>query len=148
MTNYQEFKVYTDGACLGNPGPGGYAAIILDSNLEKLKVVSGAETDSTNNRMELRAVIEALKVIPENKKIELHSDSSYVINGLSSWVEGWKKNGWKTSSKNAVANQDLWQELDQLSSKFELSYQKVKGHSGDRYNEEVDSLAKKEAEKI
>ncbi|WP_369862559.1 ribonuclease HI [Halanaerobium sp. ST460_2HS_T2] len=148
MTNYQEFKVYTDGACLGNPGPGGYAAIILDSNLEKLKVVSGAETDSTNNRMELRAVIEALKVIPENKKIELHSDSSYVINGLSSWVEGWKKNGWKTSSKNAVANQDLWQELDQLSSKFKLCYKKVKGHSGDQYNEEVDTLAKKEAEKI
>jgi ribonuclease HI len=148
LTNYQEFKVYTDGACLGNPGPGGYAAVILDSNLEKLKIISGAEEDSTNNRMELRAVIEALKVIPENKKIELHSDSSYVINGLSSWVEGWKKNGWKTSSKNAVANQDLWQELDQLSSKFELSFQKVKGHSGDQYNEKVDSLAKKEAEKI
>jgi ribonuclease HI len=148
LDNYQVLKIYTDGACLGNPGPGGYAAVILNSDLKKLKTISGAEKDSTNNRMELKAVIEALKIIPENKKIELHSDSSYVLNGLSSWVEAWKKNGWKTSSKNAVANQDLWQELDELSSKFELSYQKVKGHSGDQYNEEVDSLAKKEAEKI
>mgnify|MGYP006272961033 CR=1 FL=1 len=148
LNNYQEFKVYTDGACLGNPGPGGYAAVILSSNSQKLKTVKGSEKDSTNNRMELRAVIEALKIIPKNTKIELYSDSSYVLNGLSSWVEGWKKNGWKTASKNAVANQDLWQELDSLSSEFELSYQKVKGHSGDQFNEEVDTLAKKEAEKI
>jgi ribonuclease HI len=148
LDNYQEFKVYTDGACLGNPGPGGYAAVILNSDSQKLKTVKGAEKDSTNNRMELRAVIEALKIIPKNTKIELYSDSSYVLNGLSSWIEGWKKNGWKTASKNAVANQDLWQELDFLSSDFELSYQKVKGHSGDQYNEEVDNLAKKEAEKI
>lgn len=148
LDEYQKLKIYTDGACLGNPGPGGYAAVILSSDLKKLKTISGAEKDSTNNRMELRAVIEALKLIPENKEIELYSDSSYVLNGLSSWIEGWKKNGWKTSSKNAVANQDLWQELDELSSKFKLSYQKVKGHSGDQYNEEVDCLAKKEAEKI
>ncbi len=148
LDNYQEFKVYTDGACLGNPGPGGYAAVILSSDSQKLKTVKGAEKDSTNNRMELRAVIEALKIIPKKTKIELYSDSSYVLNGLSSWIEGWKKNGWKTASKNAVANQDLWQELDLLSSDFELSYQKVKGHSGDQYNEEVDNLAKKEAEKI
>lgn len=148
LNEYQEFKVYTDGACLGNPGPGGYAAVILNSNSQKLKTVAGAEKDSTNNRMELRAVIEALKIIPKNTKIELYSDSSYVLKGLSSWVEGWKKNGWKTASKNAVANQDLWQELDQLSTDFELSYQKVKGHSGDQFNEEVDTLAKKEAEKV
>jgi ribonuclease HI len=148
LNKYQEFKVYTDGACLGNPGPGGYAAVILNSDSQKLKTVMGAEKDSTNNRMELRAVIEALKILPKNTKIELYSDSSYVLKGLSSWVEGWKKNGWKTASKNAVANQDLWQELDELSSEFELSYQKVKGHSGDHFNEEVDTLAKKEAEKI
>lgn len=148
LNKFQEFKVYTDGACLGNPGPGGYAAVILNSDSQKLKTVSGAEKDSTNNRMELKAVIEALKIIPKNTKIELYSDSSYVLKGLSSWVEGWKKNGWKTASRNAVANQDLWQELDQLSSDFELSYQKVKGHSGDQFNEEVDTLAKKEAEKI
>ena len=148
LNKYQEFKIYTDGACLGNPGPGGYAAVILNSDSKKLKTVAGSEKDSTNNRMELRAVIEALKNIPKNTKIELYSDSSYVLNGLSSWVEGWKKNGWKTASKNEVANQDLWQELDQLSSDFELSYQKVKGHSGDQFNEEVDTMAKKEAEKI
>jgi len=148
LNNYQKFKVYTDGACLGNPGPGGYAAVILSSDAQKLRTIKGSEKDSTNNRMELRAVIEALKIIPQNSTIELYSDSSYVLNGLSSWIEGWKKNGWKTASKNAVANQDLWQELDQLSSNFELIYQKVKGHSGDQYNEEVDTLAKKEAEKI
>lgn len=148
IEEYTEFKIYTDGACLGNPGPGGYAAVILNSASEKLKTVVGSEKNSTNNRMELKAVIEALKIIPQNSKIELYSDSSYVLNGLSSWIEGWKRNGWKTSSKKEVANQDLWQELDDLTSDFDLSYQKVRGHSGDFYNEEVDNLAKKEAEKI
>ncbi|MFP4198160.1 MAG: ribonuclease HI [Halanaerobium sp.] len=148
LDQYQKFKIYTDGACLGNPGPGGYAAVILNSSSEKLKTVAGAETDSTNNRMELRAVIEALKIIPKNSKVELFSDSTYVLNGLSNWMDNWKKNGWKTASKKEVANQDLWQKLDQLSSELKLSYQKVKGHSGDHFNEEVDTLAKKEAEKI
>lgn len=148
LKDYQEFKVYTDGACLGNPGPGGYAAVILNSDSEKLKTVSGAEKDSTNNRMELRAVIEALKTIPKNSTVELYSDSSYVIKGLSKWIEGWKKNGWKTSSKKEVANRDLWEELDKLASANKLIYQKVKGHSGNYFNEKVDNLAKKEAEKI
>ncbi|MGM0499539.1 MAG: ribonuclease HI [Bacillota bacterium] len=148
VEEYDEFKVYTDGACIGNPGPGGYAAVILNSESEKLQTVSGSVEDSTNNRMELKAVIEALKILPKNSTIELYSDSSYVLKGLSSWIEGWKKNGWKTSSKKEVANQDLWQELDDLASNFNLNYQKVKGHSGDFYNEEVDKLAKKEAEKI
>ncbi len=147
LKEYSEFKVYTDGACIGNPGPGGYAAVILNSKSEKLKTVTGSANDSTNNRMELKAVIEALKILPENSTIELYSDSSYVLKGLSSWIEAWKKNGWKTSSKKEVANQDLWQELDDLASNFNLNYQKVKGHSGDFYNEEVDKLAKKEAEK-
>jgi len=148
LEEYNEFKVYTDGACIGNPGPGGYAAVILNSKSEKLQTVSGSAKDSTNNRMELKAVIEALKILPKNSTIDLYSDSSYVLKGLSSWIEGWKKNGWKTSSKKEVANQDLWQELDYLASNFNLNYQKVKGHSGDFYNEEVDKLAKKEAEKI
>ncbi|CCU79579.1 Ribonuclease HI [Halanaerobium saccharolyticum subsp. saccharolyticum DSM 6643] len=147
LEEYNEFKVYTDGACIGNPGPGGYAAVILNSESEKLKTVSGSAKDSTNNRMELKAVIEALKILPKNSTIDLYSDSSYVLNGLSSWIESWKKNGWKTSSKKEVANQDLWQELDNLAANFNLNYQKVKGHSGDFYNEEVDKLAKKEAEK-
>jgi len=148
LEEYNEFKVYTDGACIGNPGPGGYAAVILNSESEKLKKISGSAKDSTNNRMELKAVIEALKILPKNSTIDLYSDSSYVLNGLSSWIESWKKNGWKTSSKKEVANQDLWQELDNLAANFNLNYQKVKGHSGDFYNEEVDKLAKKEAEKI
>jgi len=147
LEEYNEFKVYTDGACIGNPGPGGYAAVILNSESEKLKKISGSAKDSTNNRMELKAVIEALKILPKNSTIDLYSDSSYVLNGLSSWIESWKKNGWKTSSKKEVANQDLWQELDNLAANFNLNYQKVKGHSGDFYNEEVDKLAKKEAEK-
>jgi len=147
LEEYNEFKVYTDGACIGNPGPGGYAAVILNSESEKLKKISGSAKDSTNNRMELKAVIEALKILPKNSTIDLYSDSSYVLNGLSSWIESWKRNGWKTSSKKEVANQDLWQELDDLAANFNLNYQKVKGHSGDFYNEEVDKLAKKEAEK-
>lgn len=148
LAKQQEFKIYTDGACLGNPGPGGYAAYILNNDLKELKTVSGSEKNSTNNRMELKAVIEALKVIPKSTKVELYSDSSYVLNGLSSWLKGWKKNGWKTASKKEVANQDLWQQLDKVSSNFELVYKKVKGHSGDQYNEKADQLAKKEAEKI
>lgn len=148
LKSYNKLKVYTDGACLGNPGPGGYAAVVLDSDLNRLKTVSGNETSSTNNRMELKAVIEVLKLIPAGTKIEIFSDSSYVLNGLSTWIEGWKKNGWKTSSNKEVKNKDLWEKLDTLSSKFELSYQKVKGHSGNHYNDLVDNLAKKEAEKI
>ena len=148
LNNYREFKVYTDGACLGNPGPGGYGAIILSSDEKKLKSISGAEVETTNNRMELKAVIEALKEIPKNSEIDLYSDSTYVLNGLSNWINGWKKNGWKTSSKKAVANKDLWQQLDSLSNDFQLKYIKVKGHSGDKYNEEVDVLAKESAEKI
>ncbi|ADO76859.1 Ribonuclease H [Halanaerobium praevalens DSM 2228] len=148
LTNYQEFKLYTDGACLGNPGPGGYAAFILNNNLEELTSVSGSTKESTNNRMELKAVIEALKVIPQKTKVEIYSDSSYVLNGLSKWIKAWKKNGWKTASKKEVANQDLWKKLDELSTNFDLVYKKVKGHSGDQYNEKADKLAKKEAEKI
>lgn len=147
-TRTNHYKLYTDGACLGNPGPGGYAAVVLNSEEEKIGKISGAEIDSTNNRMELKAVIEGLKILPKKSKVELYSDSTYVLNGLSNWVEGWKKNGWKTASKKEVANKDLWQQLDRLTDNFQLKYYKVKGHSGDQYNEEVDTLAKKEAEKI
>lgn len=142
------FKIYTDGACRGNPGAGGYAAVILTDKGEKITEVSGREKDTTNNRMELKAVIEALKVIPAGSKLELFSDSSYVLKGLSSWIKSWKKNNWQTTSKNKVKNQDLWQKLDSLSSQFEIEFQKVKAHSGDHFNEKVDKLAKKEAEKF
>lgn len=148
LNAFQKFKIYTDGACLGNPGPGGYAAVILSSDLQKLKTVKGSEKDSTNNRMELKAVIEALKIVPKNSQIELYSDSSYVLNGLSIWIKNWKKNNWQTSSKKEVANRDLWEELDALAANNNLIYKKVKGHNGDHFNEEVDNLAKKEAEKV
>ena len=141
------YHLYTDGACLGNPGPGGYAALILKDDKE-IEKISGAKKDTTNNRMELKAVIEGLKRIKKGSRVELYSDSSYVLNGLSEWIKNWKKNSWKTASKKDVANKDLWQKLDSLAVDFQLSFHKVKGHSGDKYNEEVDSLAKKSAEEI
>jgi len=141
------YKMYTDGACLGNPGPGGYAAIILeDSNV--INKITGSAKDTTNNRMELKAVIEGLKIAEEGSRIELYSDSTYVLNGLSEWIKNWKKNSWKTASKKDVANKDLWQQLDILSANFQLDFNKIKGHSGNKYNEEVDSLAKKSAAEV
>lgn len=134
------YKIYTDGACSGNPGPGGYGAVIIKDNKEE--EVTGSAVNTTNNRMELKAVIEALKTIPEGAEVELHSDSTYVLNGLSAWMESWKSNGWKTSSNKEVANKDLWEELDFLISKLDIEYFKVEGHSGDHYNEVADSLAK------
>jgi ribonuclease HI len=141
------FQLYTDGACSGNPGPGGYAALILKNNKEVEKI-TGAVKDTTNNRMELKAVIEGLKRIKKGSRVKLYSDSTYVLNGLSEWINNWKKNSWKTTSKKDVANKDLWQELDSLAVNFQLEFNKVKGHSGDKYNEEVDSLAKKSADEI
>lgn len=146
--NEKKYTIYTDGACLGNPGAGGYAAIVLNKDGKKLTEISGSEIETTNNRMELKAVIEALKIVPKNSQIELYSDSSYVLNGLSIWIKNWKKNNWQTSSKKEVANRDLWEELDALAANNNLIYKKVKGHSGDHFNEEVDNLAKKEAEKV
>lgn len=148
LQSFKKFKVYTDGSCLGNPGPGGYAAYIIFNNGEQKKVVSGALKDTTNNQMELKAVIEALKVLPANSEIELYSDSAYVLNGLSKWLNSWKNNNWLTAAKKEVANKELWQELDQLAGSFKLSYQKVKGHSGDHYNEKADKLAQKKAAEI
>lgn len=148
LKEVDEFRIYTDGSCCGNPGPGGYAAVILNDSDSILKEISGSEKETTNNRMELKAVIEALKIIPRNSKIKLYSDSSYVLNGLMSWMDSWKANGWKTANKKAVKNQDLWQKLDNLISNFKLEYKKIKGHSGDKYNEKADKMAKKEAEKV
>ncbi len=136
------WEIYTDGSCSGNPGPGGYAALLLHDDKEI--PVTGYVPETTNNRMELKAVIEALKEVPVPKKIKLYSDSSYVLNGLSDWLENWKKKGWKTSSNKPVSNQDLWQELDILIDSREIEYIKVEGHSGDHYNEQVDTLAREE----
>lgn len=139
------YIIYTDGACLGNPGPGGWAAIIFNKeNDDRINKV-GSEAITTNNRMELMAVIEALKSIPSNNKILVFTDSKYVINGIEAWIIKWKKNNWLGSKKTEVKNKDLWMLLDELSNNFEIKWNWVKGHSGDRFNEEVDRLARDEA---
>lgn len=137
--------LYTDGACSGNPGPGGYAALIIngDSKVE----IAGYQRDTTNNRMELLAVIEGLKEIAAQAKVKLFSDSSYVLQGLSEWMAGWERNGWKTINNKEVKNRDLWQQLAHLINNYNLEYVKVKGHSGDIHNERVDSLAREQIEK-
>lgn len=140
----KKIELYTDGACSGNPGPGGYAALIIKGNEEI--IIKGYQPKTTNNRMELMAVIEGLKEIDKNTSVRLLSDSNYVLQGLEEWLEGWKKNGWKTASNRPVKNKDLWMELDNLSKYYRLEFVKVKGHSGNKYNERVDSLAREQIE--
>ena len=140
------YIIYTDGACLGNPGTGGWAAIIIEPNGER--EIVGCEKSTTNNRMELKAVIEALKEIEVNSKISLFSDSKYVIDGITKWIKNWKMNDWKSTNKKEIKNLDLWMDLDKLSSKFQITWNWVKGHSTNEYNNRVDRLARNEAEKI
>ena len=143
-----DYIIYTDGACLGNPGPGGWAAIIFDNNNKKISQNVGAEITTTNNRMELVAIIESLKIIPANSNLSVFTDSKYVINGIEKWIVKWKKNDWIGSNKKKVKNKDLWIKLDQLSNNFEIKWSWVRGHSGNKYNEEVDKLARNEALKL
>lgn len=132
-------EIYTDGACSGNPGKGGWGAVLLYR--EHKKEISGYQESTTNNQMELKAAIEGLKAIKKSSKIIIHTDSKYVMEGITNWIEGWKKNGWKTSHKKPVKNVELWQELDLFVSKHEVSWKWVKGHSGNKYNEIADLLA-------
>jgi ribonuclease HI len=132
--------IYTDGSCLGNPGDGGYAAILLYKG--NRKDVKGKEKNTTNNRMELMAVIKALKSLKKKCSISLYTDSNYVKNGITEWIFNWKKNGWKTAGKQEVKNKELWLELDALVQQHIIKWHWVKGHSGDKYNEEVDKLAR------
>ena len=136
-------KIYTDGSCLGNPGFGGWAAIIF-LNDKKIKI-KGKKRNTTNNQMELMAPIKALKKIPAGEKVQIYTDSKYVKIGITEWIKSWKKNDWKTSGKKKVKNKDLWKELDRLSEKHQIKWLWVKGHSGDIVNEEVDQLAKEAA---
>ena len=136
-------KIYTDGSCLGNPGFGGWAAIIF-LNDKKIKI-KGKKRNTTNNQMELMAPIKALKKIPVGEKVQIYTDSKYVKIGITEWIKSWKKNDWKTSGKKKVKNKDLWKELDRLSEKYQIKWLWVKGHSGDIVNEEVDQLAKEAA---
>ena len=140
------YIIYTDGACLGNPGKGGWAAIIIEPTGER--EIVGYEKSTTNNRMELKAVIEALKEIEVNSQISLFSDSKYVIDGITKWIKNWKINDWKTTDKKEIKNLDLWMDLDKLTSKFKITWNWVKAHSTDEYNNKVDKLARNEAEKI
>ena len=136
-------KIYTDGSCLGNPGNGGWAAIILNDG-EKTEI-KGSKKDTTNNQMELLAPIEALKKIPKGSKVQIFTDSKYVKSGITEWIHNWKKNGWKTANKKEVSNKELWTELDLLNSEFEVSWNWVKAHSSDKLNLEVDLLARNAA---
>ena len=133
-------EIYTDGACRGNPGPGGWGALLRQGKHEK--EISGATQDTTNNRMELTAAIEALRALKQDQQeVHLTTDSQYVRQGITQWIHNWKANGWKTSQKKAVKNQDLWQQLDELISSQKISWHWVKGHSGHPENERADALA-------
>lgn len=133
--------MYTDGACRGNPGPGGWG--VLMSYQGNRKTLNGHETDTTNNRMELTAVIEGLSALKRQCDIELHTDSKYVLQGINDWIANWKNNGWKTANKQPVKNADLWKKLDAESSRHHIDWRWVKGHSGNPGNETADQLANK-----
>lgn len=133
--------IYTDGACSGNPGPGGWGSILMMG--ENKKEISGGKKDTTNNVMELTAVIEALKLLKRPCKVDLYSDSAYVVNAfLQNWILGWIKNGWKNSSKEEVKNKELWQELLSLTKIHDVTFHKVKGHADNEYNNRCDELAR------
>lgn len=140
-------KIWTDGSCLGNPGPGGWAFVATDGNNTAER--SGGERDTTNNQMELTAVIRALTAAQKNHDaVEIHTDSQYVKNGMQLWIKNWKKNGWKTADKKPVKNKELWQELDELATKVKIHWHWVRGHNGEEMNERCDELARGAAEKI
>ena len=139
MNKIEKVQIFTDGACKGNPGPGGWGAILRFQDNEK--EINGYESLTTNNIMELMAVIESLKAISKPFEIEITTDSKYVKNGITSWIHNWKKNGWKTAAKKPVKNKELWIELDHLIQKHNVSWKWVKGHSGHLENERADELA-------
>lgn len=139
MNNMKYIEIFTDGACKGNPGVGGWGAILIYK--DNVKEISGTSSDTTNNIMELTAVIKALHLLKEDCHVVITTDSNYVKDGITQWIKNWKSNGWKTANKKAVKNQSLWKELDELSSKHHIEWQWVKGHSGHPGNERADELA-------
>ncbi|MCB1594852.1 MAG: ribonuclease HI [Xanthomonadales bacterium] len=141
-----KIQMFTDGSCLQNPGPGGWACLLRYNKTEKM--FSGGQTDTTNNQMEMTAVIKGLQALSRACDIELYTDSKYVIDGFTQWLEGWKARNWKKSDKKPVLNQELWMQLDELAQKHQINWHWVKGHSGHDENERVDQLARLEAEKI
>ena len=134
-----QIEIFTDGACKGNPGPGGWGAVLRKGATEK--ELSGGEPATTNNRMELTAGIRALQALQRPCQIALHTDSRYVIDGITGWIHGWQKNGWKTAAKKPVLNADLWQELQEATRRHRIEWKWVKGHAGHPENERADALA-------
>jgi len=141
MATKPRVEAFTDGACSGNPGPGGWGVLLRMGKHEK--ELCGGEPETTNQRMELQAAIEALKALRKECHITIHSDSKYVVQGMAEWIHGWKKNGWKNAGKKPVANQDLWETLDQLAGGHDVTWVWVKGHAGHPENERADELARK-----
>lgn len=142
----KEVVIYTDGSCLGNPGPGGWAAILRYGDVEK--VLTGSDGQTTNNRMELQATIEALASLKRESTVRLTTDSQYVRMGITQWIHGWKRNGWRRSDKKPVKNADLWRDLDSLAAKHHVTWCWVKAHNGDVMNERVDQLANNAAREV
>ena len=138
--------MWTDGACKGNPGVGGWGAVLRSGG--HAKEIFGGEAETTNNRMELTAVIEALTLLKQPSKVRLHVDSRYVMNGVTSWMHNWKRNGWRTADKKPVKNQELWQALDELVARHRIEWLWVKGHAGDPGNERADELANQGVEQV
>ena len=136
---------YTDGACSGNPGPGGWGALLIAKDgdtILKERELCGGEADTTNNRMELLAAISALETLERDSKLTVVTDSSYVKDGLTKWIHGWKRNGWRTSAKKPVKNEDLWKRLDAAAARHDVTWEWVKGHAGHPENERADELAR------
>jgi ribonuclease HI len=139
-------NIWTDGACSGNPGPGGWGALLKYG--DTCKEIYGGEPDTTNNRMELMGAIEALNALKGPSKLTLHTDSTYVKDGLTKWIHGWKKNGWKTAARKPVKNKDLWQALEAACARHDITWKWVKGHAGDPGNERADELARLGVEQV
>ncbi len=140
MSDKPQVTIYTDGACAGNPGPGGWGAVLMSGSHRK--ELSGGEAATTNNRMELMAAITALEALKKPSRVDLHTDSEYVKNGIGTWIHGWKRNGWRTSTKQPVKNAELWQRLDAARGLHEVHWHWVKGHAGHTENERADELAR------
>ncbi|MDP5209984.1 ribonuclease HI [Microbulbifer sp. 2205BS26-8] len=141
----KQITIYTDGACRGNPGPGGWGALLVYG--EREKELFGGEAHTTNNRMELLAAIKALEALKQPCEVDLHTDSQYLRHGITGWISNWKKNGWKTANKKPVKNADLWRQLDKNVSKHQVRWHWVKGHAGHPGNERADQLANRGADK-
>lgn len=146
MSNENQVEMYTDGACSGNPGPGGWGVLLRWNGVER--ELCGGEEETTNNRMELAAAINGLLSLKRPVKVAIYTDSTYVKDGITKWIFNWKKNGWKTAAKKPVKNADLWQELEKALARHEVEWHWVKGHAGHEENERADALAREGVEKI